>query len=89
MALGKCACVLVLTLVAAAQAKIWQSRLFRCSLSSAETHALVCLGCRRLITNLFERSCTNSHSSDNMILESRESYDIRPFVTGFGDTPGV
>eukprot|EP00038_Savillea_parva_P027673 m.60896 g.60896 ORF g.60896 m.60896 type:complete len:942 (-) comp7987_c0_seq1:114-2939(-) len=26
--------------------------------------------------------------SDNMILESREAYDIRPFVSGFGDTPG-
>ena len=23
-----------------------------------------------------------------MILESREAYDIRPFVSGFGDTPG-
>ena len=22
------------------------------------------------------------------MLESREAYDIRPFVTGFGDTPG-
>lgn len=22
------------------------------------------------------------------VLESREAYDIRPFVTGFGDTPG-
>eukprot|EP01052_Picozoa_sp_SAG31_P035723 SAG31_NODE_4348_length_3325_cov_1.733416_7_plen_194_part_00 len=26
--------------------------------------------------------------SDDMILESREAYDIRPFVSGFGDTPG-
>lgn len=26
--------------------------------------------------------------SDNMILESREAYDIRPFVSGFGTTPG-
>lgn len=26
--------------------------------------------------------------SDHMVLESREAYDIRPFVTGFGDTPG-
>ena len=26
--------------------------------------------------------------SDNMILESRESYDVRPFIAGFGTTPG-
>ena len=26
--------------------------------------------------------------SDDMILESREAYDIRPFIAGFGDTPG-
>jgi len=26
--------------------------------------------------------------SDNMVLESREAYDIRPFISGFGDTPG-
>eukprot|EP00039_Didymoeca_costata_P005551 m.82420 g.82420 ORF g.82420 m.82420 type:complete len:933 (+) comp12870_c0_seq3:75-2873(+) len=30
----------------------------------------------------------NKLFSDNMILESREAYDIRPFVAGFGDTPG-
>ena len=27
--------------------------------------------------------------SDDMILESREAYDIRPFIAGFGDTPGA
>jgi sialate O-acetylesterase len=26
--------------------------------------------------------------SDDMILESREAYDIRPFIAGFGDKPG-
>lgn len=26
--------------------------------------------------------------SDDMILESREAYDIRPFIAGFGDTVG-
>jgi arginase family enzyme len=26
--------------------------------------------------------------SDNMILESRESYDVRPFIAGFGTKPG-
>lgn len=26
--------------------------------------------------------------SDDMILESREAYDIRPFISGFGDKPG-
>ncbi len=41
-----------------------------------------------IIYSAYSKISQNRLYGDNMILESREAYDIRPFVSGFGDTPG-